>query len=409
MATKQRLGERHGNGVALATFGTEPDYSTLRYDYEQVVEEHRAVVRDAAVQIRANAERAQESIINIGQQLLDAKAVLPHGQFTDWIATEFELSDRMAQNMMNVAREYGSDESKAKRVSVFSASALYILAAPSTPPEVRAAIEEKAETTGKAPTRAEIQREIADAKPKREVKPSAPDQPKQLHVWELESLVRQWLDKQTDDADLILGDLRGSDVQASLDRWRPLYDYVWVRGKFDVDELKQAINNVAGQRQWLAEGEAAGIISVLTWEPTATQKFVDALDVAAPEQLREAISQVSSRGNAGRANRIEWKLRQLEHQATERPDPDEHAAMAEVVAEQAEEDAERAARDAQRGPGEAVPEVVEAHAPTVTITLKRTTAEKLHAATLVYALRQYLAAAEVQELGDALKEALYGA
>lgn len=152
--------------------------------------------------------------------------------------------------------------------------------------------------------------------------------------------------------------------------------------------------------------QATDIIAVLVWEPTATQKFVDALDAASAEQLREAIKQVASRGNIGRVNRLEWRLRQLERQpetasfpskqefakieaaveqsitpaaiekmreSAERSrrvrvdldfddatdtDPDEAEAVAIVAAEQAEEDEERAARDAQRPSFERVPEPV---------------------------------------------------
>jgi hypothetical protein len=134
--------------MALATDNAPLDTSKLRYDYDQVDEEHRQQVIEAAVHIQADAERAQNSIIAIGQRLIEVKEILPHGQFADWISTKFSLSDRMAQNMMNVAREYGDPE-KRNTVSLFSDSALYLLAAPSTPLEARAAIEAKAEETGK--------------------------------------------------------------------------------------------------------------------------------------------------------------------------------------------------------------------------------------------------------------------
>src|SRR4051794_25293440 len=81
-------------------------YADLRYDYSTLEEQHRERVQMAALEILAHGEKLKQNIITIGKRLLEVKEIMP-GKFTAWFIEEFNLSDRMAQNMMNVAREYG--------------------------------------------------------------------------------------------------------------------------------------------------------------------------------------------------------------------------------------------------------------------------------------------------------------
>jgi hypothetical protein len=129
----------------------------LRYDYGQIDEDKREQVQEAALDILAHGKRAKESIIGMGQRLIDVKAILPEWTFTAWVKTEFELSDRMAQNMMNVARQYGE---RPEIISVLNDTVLYLLSAPSTPESARDEIEQIAITEGKSPKVARVQRVV---------------------------------------------------------------------------------------------------------------------------------------------------------------------------------------------------------------------------------------------------------
>jgi hypothetical protein len=146
---------------------TQPDpteliRSQLRYDYSLIPADKREQVQAAAVEIVRNGKRAQESLIEIGERLIEIKAVLEHGQFSDWCETEFALSQRMAQNMMNVAREFGG---KNETVSLLTDSVLIALAAPSTPEAARVAVIEQAQAAGKSPTKTQVAAVIAGHKP----------------------------------------------------------------------------------------------------------------------------------------------------------------------------------------------------------------------------------------------------
>lgn len=113
----------------------------MGFDYRQIEEQYRDDVKVAAQTIRAQGHAMRKSILTIGRRLVEVKGMLPHGVFGEWITAEFGMSERMSQNIMNVAREY---EGKSEIVSFLSDTVLYLLAAPSTPEEARIKVEEAA-------------------------------------------------------------------------------------------------------------------------------------------------------------------------------------------------------------------------------------------------------------------------
>jgi len=134
----------------------------LRWDYSQVAPVDRKAVEDAAVDILANGQRLQQSAVAIGERLQSVKRLLPHGKFGEWCATEFAMSQKTAENLMNVAREFGD---KIETVSILTDSAMYMLAAPSTPPAARDQAIQEAQDTGKSPTKKRVSEIIAQHKP----------------------------------------------------------------------------------------------------------------------------------------------------------------------------------------------------------------------------------------------------
>ncbi len=70
-----------------------------------------------------------EAIITIGRGLIEAKAVLEHGEWLTWLSEKVEFSERQAQRLMRIAREY----SNPTLVSDLGArKALQLLALPET-------------------------------------------------------------------------------------------------------------------------------------------------------------------------------------------------------------------------------------------------------------------------------------
>jgi len=102
------------------------DYTNLDLEISQFVQQRTG-------EIRALMKRTAQDIIEIGQKLIGVKQKLGHGRFLDWIEAEFEWSYPTAARFIQVANAF----SKGYQIDKFAPSALYLLAAPSTPETAR--------------------------------------------------------------------------------------------------------------------------------------------------------------------------------------------------------------------------------------------------------------------------------
>jgi hypothetical protein len=101
------------------------------------------ILRSHARHIERLGRRAVHDVIEIGRRLCDAKRRLGHGKFLCWIAHEFGWSERTAENFMRVY-DLSCKSEKFADLNL-PISALYLLAAPSTPDK---ALEEVAVRVG---------------------------------------------------------------------------------------------------------------------------------------------------------------------------------------------------------------------------------------------------------------------
>lgn len=93
------------------------------FDYNALDIETRIFVQEKAAAIQARLKRTVNDVIAIGQDLIEVKDRLPHGQFLPWLHAEFELSERTAQNFMYAARQnLKSADSADLSVSLFHES-----------------------------------------------------------------------------------------------------------------------------------------------------------------------------------------------------------------------------------------------------------------------------------------------
>jgi len=108
--------------------------TTQQFDYGSLNKETRAFVQERAVQIHETARRTAQGIVRIGEWLTEVKARLGHGKFLEWIKKEFAWKIRSAQAFMNVYEHFKDANFALLEIDV---SALYLIAAPSTPEPVR--------------------------------------------------------------------------------------------------------------------------------------------------------------------------------------------------------------------------------------------------------------------------------
>ena len=93
-----------------------------------------AAVRDIGIittEILRLKQDAGNAILSIGQRLIEAKAMLPHGEWLPWLTEQVEFSERTARNFMRLAREWTNRQALA---DLGAAKALMLLA---LPPEER--------------------------------------------------------------------------------------------------------------------------------------------------------------------------------------------------------------------------------------------------------------------------------
>ena len=97
-------------------------------------------------------------IVQIGQYLTEVKGRLKHGKFQDGIAREFSWSDNSARNFMHVYERFKNRNFRNLEIDV---SALYLIAAPSTPEHVVQVVIERARS-GEPMTRAKAEEVLED-------------------------------------------------------------------------------------------------------------------------------------------------------------------------------------------------------------------------------------------------------
>ena len=133
------------------------DITQTSFNYAELPTETALELRLSAERIRTRMKRTAEDIVEIGHELMTAKAALGHGNFYRWIHLEFGMTDSSAVKFMQVADRFLG---KSVIITDFSPTILYMLAAPSTPETV---IEQV--TLGEiSPNVKEVKAAIAEAK-----------------------------------------------------------------------------------------------------------------------------------------------------------------------------------------------------------------------------------------------------
>jgi hypothetical protein len=108
-----------------------------RFEYEVLPAEQRVVIQQLTREIRADLRYIIAIVWQIGGKLAVVRSQIKPWQFTAWLKAEFDWSRSTAYNFISVYRSF-PDLSRPNfgRLDI-PLSALYLLAAPSTPPEIR--------------------------------------------------------------------------------------------------------------------------------------------------------------------------------------------------------------------------------------------------------------------------------
>src|SRR5262245_40690366 len=110
-----------------------------------LTDEQKFVAQEAE-EIRGLLKRAARDIVTIGQKLIAVKARLKHGEFGNWLRAELDWNERTARNFMSVAEAFKTENFADLDIAP---SALYLLASPSTPEDIRQSMLDEARAGAK--------------------------------------------------------------------------------------------------------------------------------------------------------------------------------------------------------------------------------------------------------------------
>lgn len=118
-----------------------PTQQTLNFEYGILEAQTLRVVQQRTNEIKTLMRRNSQDIIDIGQKLIEVKQHLGHGSFRNWLKFEFNWSVSAATKFMQVAEQFKCVNFTHLNIT---ASTLYLIAAPSTPKEVREEVLQRA-------------------------------------------------------------------------------------------------------------------------------------------------------------------------------------------------------------------------------------------------------------------------
>ena len=104
------------------------------FNYQNLDRQTQIDIKQKTSEIKSLIRQTAQDIFYVGQKLAEVKQQLKHGEFRNWLNTEFNWSVSSATKFMQVSEQF-------KNVNFthlsFATSALYVLAAPSTPEQAR--------------------------------------------------------------------------------------------------------------------------------------------------------------------------------------------------------------------------------------------------------------------------------
>lgn len=108
-------------------------------------------IETVTAEILTLKQTAGDAILAIGARLIEAKEMLPHGEWLSWLSERVEFSERAAQNFMRLAREWSNPQALA---DLGATKALTLLALP--PEEREQFLSENHVVNGEAKAAAEM-------------------------------------------------------------------------------------------------------------------------------------------------------------------------------------------------------------------------------------------------------------
>ena len=132
-----------------------------QFNYGALDSQRRNDIEQATEAIRERLRKAAKNIWEIGNMLNQVQSKLERGEFDEWIKTEFDWSRRTAYKFISVYKRFDR-QVNLEEINI-ATSALYLLAAESTPEAIREEFIQKAQK-GEKITHQQVKKVVEEAK-----------------------------------------------------------------------------------------------------------------------------------------------------------------------------------------------------------------------------------------------------
>src|SRR5258708_34037804 len=92
--------------LTIVPVATKPVAPTFDYESLKMGGDTISLVMTKTEETKGLLKRTAENIIQVGQNLVAVKDMLPHGAFQPWLQVEFSMSYPTADNFMRVAERF---------------------------------------------------------------------------------------------------------------------------------------------------------------------------------------------------------------------------------------------------------------------------------------------------------------
>jgi hypothetical protein len=237
-------------------------------------------------EIKFYKDKAGEAILEIGQRLNEAKALLGHGEWLDWLSGGIDFSEATAQRFMRLAREYSNPSAL---TDLGASKALILLA---LPPSERESF--TAENDAAAMSTRELEKAVRERAEALELQAKA-----ETAAAEAKRSAEEYA------ASLALADQRAADARAELERLRSTEPAVIVEEP-DQQMIKAFKKDAAKEAKKEAENQYREKMAVATVAKENAEKRV-----ADAERERDELKKKYEAGQASAAERIARLEKQL--------------------------------------------------------------------------------------------------
>ncbi|HKX30634.1 MAG TPA: DUF3102 domain-containing protein [Blastocatellia bacterium] len=230
------------------------------FDYSRLDQETQIVLRLRAGEIKSLAKRVANDIVEIGGKLAEVKdRIGGNGKFVEWLHSELRWSERTVYNLIAVWQRFHGENLALENVA---ASALYLLAAPSTPAEAVEAAKQLA-NSGEQVTHGVAKEIVRQAKTRR-----AGQQPKLVEVPEpSEELEIEDVSEAEVAAESEIEEVSGTEAAADVRACREC--------GCTEDDCSQCVAKTGSPCHWVEDDLCSACVS----EPTPVAKPVEVSEV----------------------------------------------------------------------------------------------------------------------------------